>query len=468
MDGQVQTNQTASNGQINVSVPAGSHHVALQWVNVVPTPQPTVTESPSLSPTPTATTKGKQVIVGSFDKNRGQNRFEVLDSNGTSLSGSVEILQGVSTEGQIRTTDLNGDGTQEVLALGYRPTEGVVLEYWNGKGQLLHSYDVFTTEFNSENYLLTTPEAQSNPAEAIVIGRDQQGAYHLVNLDLGGMKKGTTQILEPGYSRLEGILSVDTTGTGVADLAILGRNQNNSVELNVIKDQVVTSSVLIYGNGYTGEAYTFSLDLNGDGTEEIGTVCRNSISDSFRFLVLSGEGQVLLKRNLFPGKFESEASFSAADIDADGRDEVVAVGRMIGTGSNVIQVIDDDGTQLMARSVLDPSFKTGNASVLADLNGDGQPEFVVAGKDSVSGVAAYQVLEKGGALLGGGIAFETPASPFLASTDLDQDGQDELMIMGEFEDGAFGLELRKGENGQVQFSTTFSTAPSFFDAGNLM
>ncbi|MCC6733625.1 MAG: VCBS repeat-containing protein, partial [Candidatus Omnitrophica bacterium] len=159
---------------------------------------------------------------------------------------------------------------------------------------------------------------------------------------------------------------------------------------------------------------------------------------------------------------------SAADIDGDGRDEIIAVGRMIGTGSNVIQVLDDDGTQLLARSILDPAFNSAKSSVLADVNGDGQMEFIVAGKDSVSGVAAYQVLENNGSLIGGGTVFETPANPVLASSDLDEDGQAELLILGEFDDGNYGLELRKGAQGQVQFSTTLPSIPHYLNAGDLL
>ncbi len=465
LDGQSQSSQIATDGLVTVDLPQGSHTLALQ-LDANPTPTQTETETPT--PTPTATKNGRQVIVGSFDKGGKKNRFEVLNTAGLSLTGTVEILNGVTTEGQIKTADLNGDGQLEVLATGYNATNGVVLEYWSGEGTLLNSLNIFPADFSQENYLLTGSVDGDETEEVLVVGRDGQGAYHMVTVDFQGARKGDTQILQTGYSRIDDLMAVDTTGTGTADLALLARNTNNAIELNVIKDHTVTTSVLIFGNGYTGDASIFRLDINGDGSQEIGAVCRNAQSDSFRLLVLSGDGQVMMKRNLFPGKFESEASFSAADIDGDGKDEITAVGRMIGTGSHVIQVIDDDGKQLMARSVLDPSFNSQNASVLADVNGDGKLDFVVAGKDGVSGTAAYQVLGSDGSLMGGGVVFNTPANPALASSDVDEDGEEEILIMGEFEDGAYGLELRKGTEGTVSFSTTFSSAPSYFNAGNLI
>ncbi len=468
VDGQNQSTQVATEGLVTVSLPQGGHTVALQLVEATPTPTESETETPMETPSPTPTAQGQEVIVGTFDQITGKNRFEVIDGTGMSLTGAVEILQGVSTEGQIKTADLNGDGQLEVLAAGYNASKGVVLEYWSGDGSLLKSLTVFPTGFSEENFLLTGSVDGDETEEVMLVGRDEIGAYHMVTVDFYGARKGDTQILQTGYSRIDDLMTVDTTGTGTCGLALLARNENNAIELNVIKDHTVSTSVLIFGNGYTGDASTFSLDIDGDGVQEIGAVCRNALSDSFRLLVLSGNGQVIMKRNLFPGKFESHATFSAADVDGDGRDEIIAVGRMIGTGSHVIQVIDDDGSQLMARSVLDPSFNSKDSSVMADVNGDGHLDIVVAGKDSVSGTAAYQVLAKDGSLMGGGVVFDSPAYPVLASSDVDLDGEEEILIMGEFDNGAYGLEMRKGAEGEVRFSTTFSSVPSYFNAGNLM
>lgn len=480
VNGATTSTQADMNGILDVNLPSGHHHIALEVLEASQTPietettSPTPTEinipTPTETPTPsaTATNKGREVIVGSFDETNKKNKFEVLSEDGHSLSGSIEVLSGVQTEGMIKTADLNGDSVLEVIAAGYSEEKGVVLEYWSGKGELVRSIEALPSEFNQENYLLTGAEDGLQGGAAIVVGRAPNGSYHMVSVDFQGKSKGTTEVLAPGYRQIEDLTALQSGSEGSREVAILARNDNNSVELNVVRDSALSTSVVLFGNGYTGSPCVFGLDINGDGIQEVGSVSRNSLSDSFRLLVVSAAGQVLLKKNLFPGKFESEATFSAADIDGDGRDEIIAVGRMIGTGSNVIQVLDDDGTQLLARSVLDPSFNSAKSSVLADVNGDGQMEFIVAGKDSVSGVAAYQVLGSNGSLIGGGTIFETPANPILASSDLDEDGQADLLILGEFENGEYGLELRKGSGGQVQFSTTLPSVPSFLNAGDLM
>lgn len=470
VNGSTASVQTAMNGILEVDLPAGRNHIALEILDTQPTPveTPSTSPTPTATPTATATNQGREVIVGSFDAGEKKNKFEVFGENGNSLSGSIDVLSGVQTEGMIKTADLNGDSVLEVIAAGYSQEKGVVLEYWTGKGELVRTIEALPAEFNQENYLLTGPEDGLQGGAAIVVGRASNGSYHLVSVDFQGKSKGTTEVLKPGYRQIEDLTALHSGPEGSLEVAILARNNNDSVELNVVRDSALSTSVVLFGNGYTGSPCVFGLDINGDGVQEVGSVSRNSLNDSFRLLVVSSSGQVLLKKNMFPGKFENEATFSAADIDGDGRDEIIAVGRMIGTGSNVIQVLDDDGTQLLARSILDPAFNSAKSSVLADVNGDGQMEFIVAGKDSVSGVAAYQVLENNGSLIGGGTVFETPANPVLASSDLDEDGQAELLILGEFDDGNYGLELRKGAQGQVQFSTTLPSIPHYLNAGDLL
>jgi hypothetical protein len=67
----------------------------------------------------------------------------------------VVVLEGASTEGKVLSTDLDGDGMLEVLAAGFIPEQGVVLEYLTGDGNLILQINVFETSFNTENHLVS-------------------------------------------------------------------------------------------------------------------------------------------------------------------------------------------------------------------------------------------------------------------------------------------------------------------------
>ncbi|MCG3198449.1 MAG: hypothetical protein HUU16_00410 [Candidatus Omnitrophica bacterium] len=470
----------AGEGSLTVTLPAGYHKVALEFVSANPTPIPTVTEdptpvataSPSVEPTPSATPtekrEGNEVLVASFDQESGRNRFEILDENGNSLNGVIEVLEGVSVPGEIKAADLDGDSVLEVVAAGWNSERGVVVEFWTGNGQMLSSADVFPVDFQDENYLLTGDFDGIEGLEAILVGRAGDGSYRSAAVSLSGEVLGDEEILPAGYSNIESLFTSDVDGDGVGDLVVLARNASTFVEMKVVSGNLVETSVVVFGNGYTGKVSGFPLDTDGDGILEIGCACRNANTSDFRLLVLSHEGTVVLKQNFFPGKFEDNATFTASDLNSDGRSEITALGRMTTTGSNVIQVVDGSGDRLFSRTVLDPSYSGVNSSVLADLNGDGVQELVVAGSSSVSGEAAYQVFEIDGNLIAGGTAFESAATPALASSDLDENGSEELLILGEFEDGACGLEMRDGQSGEVRFTTTFSTSPSLVMAGDMI
>ncbi len=182
INGSTASVQTAMNGILEVDLPAGRNHIALEILDTQPTPveTPSTSPTPTATPTATATNQGREVIVGSFDAGEKKNKFEVFGENGNSLSGSIDVLSGVQTEGMIKTADLNGDSVLEVIAAGYSQEKGVVLEYWTGKGELVRTIEALPAEFNQENYLLTGPEDGLQAGAAIVVERASNGSYHAV------------------------------------------------------------------------------------------------------------------------------------------------------------------------------------------------------------------------------------------------------------------------------------------------
>ena len=465
LDGFEIGNQTATDGTLAVELPAGMHLLAL-----VPSGQ-NLDPDPDSDPDPNADPSGLELFVAGYDDLAGSNRFEVLDRTGKSLTGTVRVLQDVSREADLAAADLNGDGTLEVVAAGYHETMGVVVEYWNGQGQKLHRIDgVFSTGFDAENWLLTGNLDGQPGNETILLGRDPEGAYQVKAYDFSGTGVADYQALETGFSGIESLFAADVDGDGAEEVVVFAKKTDGVIALSVLGMNSVKSSALVFGSDYTGATTAFALDVNGDGTSEIAALRKSGRSQSFRMLVLSGDGTILMKKNLLRGKFEDNAAFAAADLDGDGYDEITALGRLAETGENVIQVLDHDGKQILASAVLNPSCNGCTSNLFADVDGDGDKEIVVGGKDSLSGTVVYQVLDAEGALLSQGKAFETGSAcdPALRSADLDEDGTDDLLVLCRNIEGRVGLEVREPLADALQASASLSLVPHWFETGNMI
>jgi hypothetical protein len=457
--------QLAQNNSVSVDLPRGMHLIAVSLASSIePTPEPSITPAPTAEPS-----DGIELFLAGFDEVSSSNRFQVLDRSGNSLTGIVPLLENVDVPAHIVAADLDDNGSLEVLAAGYHETEGVLLEIRGGDGALKNQIDVFPASFANENYLLAGNIDGYPGQDAILIGRDESGAYQLRAIDSMGTTVSEYEALPAGYTSIDTLFTADVDGDNADEVVVLARNEEGLVDLVVLGSGAVETSTLVFGNGYTGPTTAFELDVNGDGAREIAAVRQNSRTRSYRLLVVDGHGALLMKKNLLGGKFDPRATFTAADIDGDGADEITAIGRLTESGENVVQMIDNDGSQIFASEVLDPALNGATASVFADIDSNGGFELVVGGQDSLLGNAAYEIVAADGSILASWNAFlaGTSCDPEIFSADLDQDGDDDILVLGHCADG-FGLELRDGNSGDLQFTTSLDSLPSTLTTGNLI
>lgn len=427
-----------------------------------PSPTKTPTTEPTATPTPTSSTsgtgKGKKVVVAGFDDETRGNKFKVLNSSGKSLNSFVSVLSGIATEGQLELADLDGDGLKEVAAFGASPS-GIKLEFWDTQGILIQSKTPLSAWHYYDTHLLTGDFDGAAGEEAIVIGRNQAGSYRLEAYDGFGETKASHPTLDLGYTTIQGVEMADLDGDSGDEVVIFGRTASERTEASVIGKHGLETPIVLFGKGYSENANGFLVDLDGDGVSEIGALARNG-SSAFRLMVMDVHGQVRLKKNVLSSKFEDQVQVCAADVNGDGHQEIVVSGRLTGSGENIVQIIDCEGNFVLSHNYLDSGFKGRNINLFADVDNDGRLEFIVAGRDALTGSGAYQVFE-GGAnrMLHGGFILEEglTSDPLVTAKDLDEDGRDDLLVSGKLESGVYAVEMRTVSEGDLGFLTTFST-----------
>ena len=234
-----------------------------------PTGTPTATATPSPSPSPTVEPtlteeEGLEVFVASYDENTQRNRFQIMDISGKSLTSYTEVLEGVPSEGQMRVADLNGDGVKEIIAFG-ASIEGILLEYWNGAGQMIQSRTTLTSWHHFDIHLQTC-DFDGNPGEeVIVMGRNQSGIYRFEVYDSNGASVVTFPSIVLGYNTIQGFAMDDVDGDGETEVVVFGRTSQDRIEATVIGIEGVDAPVTLFGQGYMVSGNGFTVDIDGDG-----------------------------------------------------------------------------------------------------------------------------------------------------------------------------------------------------------
>jgi len=176
------------------------------------------------------------------------------------------------------------------------------------------------------------------------------------------------------------------------------------------------------------------VDLNRDGTNEVVLGTGQEADETAFFYVLQTDGaKVTKKLECRPEENKSAYthSFGFADLDKDGVIEVLSA--YCGHGEIMRYDVDSGLTQIQARKIHQFSG-SGEESILADVDNDGQTEYIAANcfRKEQAKIEIFEFDDKGELALPARVIIEgMPGRPcFYASCivgDLDNDGKNELV-----------------------------------------
>jgi hypothetical protein len=203
-----------------------------------------------------------------------------------------------------------------------------------------------------------------------------------------------------------------------------------------------------YGEGLGCLSQPLVVDVDGDGAPEVVFNQIDSGYDSGELMVLRGDGSGVLWRSSVD-QLAFGSSPAAGDIDHDGKAEIVAVHAYglskVSLGEYSAVLYDDDGTALWeSERVTREDFDFATAPIITDMDHDGQHEIVLgrvildAATGATLGVGAHGHGSYG-ILTFGDTVFSEGSMPVV--TDLDLDGVEEV-IVGDAAYGPDGATLR--------------------------
>ncbi len=344
-------------------------------------------------------TGNDQALTGSFLAGKGDGTLAASQPIDT------EEVVGLSAD----SADFNGDGKRDLVLGDYRGGAVVFLGKGDGTFQLPGTrystgeipYDVHVADFNSDG----KPDfvVNSYASVAVFIGKGD-GTFQAKNYPLA-----TGQYY--------------TKGIGIGDL-----NGDHKLDLVVTSAPTVPMNdkmnvLLGNGDGTFAAAQTYTAgsglsivlgDFNGDGKLDaaVGSDSTNQVG------ILLGDGTGGFgPPQYFTGAMDS-GTLAAADVNYDGKLDLVQGGNLQENKQFAVILGNGDGT-LQTPTLYTSGGGRPQAVVLADMDGDGALDIVVANADGNNVTVFHNNDKSSGAPGPSGFAVSAPAGTVTAGTPFD-------------------------------------------------
>jgi len=441
--------------------------------NAASAPAPTSVPAQAAVPAPHA-------VVGSPDRaalsgvsTRRHDASIITPANSTlSFLPAVTYSSGGFNPNSVTVGDTNGDGKPDlVVANAFSNTVGILQGNGDGTFQTALTYDTggqIPVSVAVANLVLgggLQVVVANSCADSSACSAGGSGESGVAVLFAFGNPTPVTY--RSGGTFIQSVKVADVNNDGIPDL-LVANSCSKVISANCTTNTMGSVGVLLGHDGIftlqptysSGGFQTLSLavaDVNGDGQPDL--LVTNTCTSSTNCLngsvgVLLGEGDGTFNNVVTYAAGDFPQSVAVADLNGDGKPDLVVA------DSSVVGVLLNNGDGTFGNIVTYSSGGSGPADVaIADLDGDGKLDVVVSNFNSGTiGV----LLGNGDGTLQSPLVFATGGnSPFsVAIADLNGDGKLDLVV-GNFDSNTIGVLLNDtGAPSSTATTLTSSLNPS--------
>lgn len=291
---------------------------------------------------------------------------------GAQVAFSLSSSPGVGSNPRgVIAADVNGDGKMDLISA-------------NQNSISANTLSVLTNDGSGGFATAATLAAGSQPYSVAAADLTGDGNLDLVCANYGansvtvfandGSGGFSPLITVPVGTRPKCVIAVDVNSDGRPD--IITANSSSST-LTVLLNEGAGSYFTAVDSSPvtgTGPACVTAADLNGDG--QVDLISANVTDSTRAFTILTNTGAGKFAPAPVPNNFFHSAWVTAADVNGNGRMDLICLGAS--TSGNAVSIYTNNGNGGVTLAGTAPTGATPYAVVAADLNGDGKVDLATA------------------------------------------------------------------------------------------
>ncbi|MGQ0622323.1 MAG: Ig-like domain-containing protein [Panacagrimonas sp.] len=312
----------------------------------------------------------------------------------------------------------------------------------------------FTLSVRPDSALIGLPDINRNSAQDLaVLVKDGSGLKLYVKDGLDGATISTADLgTSLGQAAVAGVRDLD--GDRKVELAVLTRNLANGLLRIELRSSLTGARLRVFpvlSKAFEPISLALVPDLDGSGTEEIAVLGRATTRNEVQIADL-GTGAALRNIVFLNRRAEPISLNRIMDLDGNAGPELVVLARDGRTGATVVEARDASTGHLIPTPRFSRRLQAVSLAIASDLNGNGAQELVVLGRESGNGRIRVEVGDLLTATVDRSFVFFSKRyTPNAVAMLPDQNGNQsqEIAVLAKPDPGPPEVQVRDGLTGEL-------------------
>ena len=326
----------------------------------------------------------------------------------------------------VSTGDLDGDGKPDMIVANTGAGTISVFLNTSSPGSVSFAPKTDLVTGKSPHRIVVSDISGDGKPEILVTNYDDGSVSIFRNNSVPGSLSFAAKTDIATGANPESLAVADLDGNGTADLVV---TNSGGTSISIFTNKAGSGGGIDYSNptlisyGETPGGVTLA-DLDGDGKPDI--VVSGAFSNNLSvFRNTGGGGSLSFALHIDYPAFVSPQQISVADLDGDGKPELIA------GGNQTISISKNSSTP--GNISFSPAVSAGTVpdvfTAIADLDGDGKPDIAASAQFSNAAYLLRNESSSGNILLDAGQFYGVGNSPtHIAIADFDGDGKPDLVL----------------------------------------